>query len=149
MSFVNSDGRYFVRDGRRFFPIGVNYLPSYLCGNYFADYRADHIRADLDHMQELGLNSVRVPVFWAGFEPEQGKFSEDYLSVFASFLHECRQRELLVMPAFLIGIWTGVYDAPYWKPPGMYQGEMLELEACMWPPLPATSWTMISSYAGT
>ncbi len=129
MPFVTCDGHYLVRGGRRFFPIGINYLPSYLCGNYFADYRVEHIRADLDHMRELGLNSIRVPVFWAGFEPEAGKYSEDYLRVFRSFVEECRARELLVMPVFLIGTWTGMYDAPYWKAPGMYQGEMLEMEA--------------------
>jgi hypothetical protein len=129
MSFVTSDGRYFMRSSKRFFPIGVNYLPSYLCGNYFADYRADHIRADLDHMAEIGLDSVRVPVFWAGYEPEEGRYSEEFPRVFGEFVDECRSRSLLVMPVFLIGTWTGMYDAPYWKPPGMYQGEMLELEA--------------------
>ena len=129
MSFVSSDGRYFVRNGKRFFPIGINYLPSYLCGNYFADYRADHIRADLDHLAGLGLNAVRVPVFWAGYEPEEGRYSEEFLGAFRTFVNECRLRNLLVMPVFLIGTWTGMYDAPYWKPPGMYQGEMLDLEA--------------------
>ena len=129
MPFVKSDGRYFVRNGSRFFPIGINYLPSYLCGNYFADYRADHIRADLEHMKEMGLNAVRVPVFWAGFEPREGEYSDEFLASFRQFVEECRARELLVIPVFLIGTWTGMYDAPYRKPPGMYQGEMLELEA--------------------
>ena len=129
MSFVKSDGTYFVRDGRRFFPIGINYLPSYLCGNHFADYRADHIRADLDHIAGIGLNSVRVAVFWAGYEPEEGQYSEEFVTAFREFVEECRRRELLVMPVFLIGTWTGMYDAPYWKPPGMYEGEMLDLEA--------------------
>jgi len=129
VSFVGSDGRYFVRDGKRFFPIGINYLPSYLCGNHFADYRAEHIRADIDHMAEMGLNSVRVAVFWKGYEPEEGRYDERFLSAFRAFVEECRARDILVMPVFLIGTWTGMYDAPYWKPPGMYEGEMLELEA--------------------
>jgi len=129
VSFAKSDGRYFVRDGKRFFPIGINYLPSYLCGNHFADYRSEHIRADLDHMGEMGLNSVRVAVFWAAYEPEEGRYDEEFLSAFRAFVEECRARDILVMPVFLIGTWTGMYDAPYWKAPGMYQGEMLELEA--------------------
>jgi hypothetical protein len=129
VSFVRSDGHYLVRDGKRFFPIGINYLPSYLCGNHFADYRAEHIRADLEHMAEMGLNSVRVAVFWAAYEPEEGRYDEGFLRAFRAFVEECRTRDVLVMPVFLIGTWTGMYDAPYWKPPGMYQGEMLELEA--------------------
>ncbi|MCJ7750889.1 MAG: beta-galactosidase [Armatimonadetes bacterium] len=129
MSFVTSDGRFFTRNGKRFFPIGINYLPSYLCGNHFADYRAEHIRADLDHMAKIGLNSVRVAVFWAGYEPQEGRYSEEFLRAFREFVDECRARDLLVMPVFLVGTWTGMYDAPYWKPPGMYEGEMLDLEA--------------------
>jgi len=127
--FVSSDGQYFVRNGKRFFPIGINYLPGYLCGNHFKDYRAEHIIADLDHISRLGMNCVRVAVFWADFEPKEGQYSRRFLTTFKRFLAECKERRILVMPVFLIGTWTGMYDAPYWKPPGMYQGGMLELEA--------------------
>ena len=129
VSFVRSDGHYLARDGKRFFPIGINYLPSYLCGNHFADYRAEHIQADLDRLAEMGLNSVRVAVFWAAYEPEEGHYDEGFLRAFGTFVEACRARNLMVMPVFLIGTWTGMYDAPYWKPPGMYEGEMVELEA--------------------
>jgi len=127
--YIYTDGQYFMRNGRRFFPLGVNYLPSYLCGNHFDDYRAEHINTDLDHIAKLGLNCVRVAVFWKGFEPKEGQFSNNFLDVFKTFVAECAKRGILVIPVFLIGTWTGMHDAPYWKPPGMYQGEMLELEA--------------------
>jgi len=127
--FVRCDGRYFTRNGTRIFPVGINYLPSYLCGDHFSNWHHDHIMADLDHLQSLGLDCVRVAVFWKGFEPRQGIYSEDFLAAFKRFVAECSMRGLLVMPVFLVGTWTGIYDAPYWKAPGMYQGEMLELEA--------------------
>lgn len=127
--FVCTDGDYFMRNGKRFFPIGINYLPSYLCGNHFEDYRTEHVNADLDHIAQLGLNCVRVAVFWKGFEPKEGQFSNNFLDAFKNFVAECRKRNILVIPVFLIGTWTGMHDAPYWKEPGMYEGQMLELEA--------------------
>ncbi len=127
--FVSTDGVYFTRNGKRFFPIGINYLPSYLCGNHFEDYRPDHINADLDHIKDIGLDCVRVAVFWRSFEPKQGQFSAAFLDTFKTFVAECKDRDILVIPVFLIGTWTGIYDAPYWIEPGMYQGQMLELEA--------------------
>ena len=127
--FHKSDNCYLVRDGRRFFPIGVNYLPCYLCGNHFEDYRPEYINADLDHIRRIGLDCVRVAVFWKGFEPAQGLFNKKFLHNFETFVAECKKRGIFVIPVFLIGTWTGMYDAPYWHPPGMYQGKMLELEA--------------------
>jgi hypothetical protein len=127
--FVGCDGSWFTRDGRRFFPLGVNYLPSYRCGDHFSDWREEHILADLDHIRSSGLDCVRVAVFWKSFEPRRGEFSEGFRDAFTRFVAACKERGILVMPVFLIGTWTGMYDAPYWMAPGMYQGEMLECEA--------------------
>jgi len=40
----------------------------------------------------MGLNSVRVAVFWAGYEPEEGRYDEEFLRAFRAFVEECRTR---------------------------------------------------------
>jgi hypothetical protein len=44
--------------------------------------------ADLDHMAKMGINSVRVAVFWAGYEPEEGQHSEEFVTAFRAFVEE-------------------------------------------------------------
>ena len=128
MAFVTTSGKYFSYDNRTWYPVGVNYMPRYKCGNWFEDWREDEIIADLDRIEELGLNCVRTPVFWSYYEPEPGKFNDNYIEKYKHFIDLCRERNLRVMPFFLVGICTNFFPPPYSFGESMYEGRMLELE---------------------
>ena len=128
MSFIKTAGKYFSQEGRIWYPVGVNYMPRYKCGNWFEDWRGDEITADLDRIAELGLNCVRTPVFWSYYEPEPGKFNERCIEQYRMFIDLCRAREIRVMPFFLVGICTNYFPPPYSFGESMYEGRMLELE---------------------
>jgi cellulase (glycosyl hydrolase family 5) len=128
MSFITTRNGCFSKDGKPWVPVGINYLPHYICGNWFEDWREDEILKDLDKMAELKLNSVRTPVFWSYFEPQPHVYNFEYIDKYHKFIGFCRKRGIYVMPFFLVGICTNFFPPPYSFGDSMYEGEMLELE---------------------
>ncbi|HUU26756.1 MAG TPA: cellulase family glycosylhydrolase [archaeon] len=128
MSFIKVEGSYFSKDRKPFIPVGINYLPHYRCGNWFEDWREGEILKDLDKMADLGLNAVRIPVFWSYFEPRPGEYNGECILKYRIFIGWCRERGIYVMPFFLVGICTGFFRPPYSFGESMYEGPMLGLE---------------------
>ena len=115
MSFVhfNKNGWFVDKNGQDLFINGINFAPRYVCTDFWRDWRPDRIRAALDDVRSMQLNAVRIPVQWADFEPEEGIYSETMMERFAEFISFCREREIYVMPWFLVGVATGLYDVPW------------------------------------
>lgn len=130
MGFVKFDphGRLLDATGNPIHLVGINYVASYICSNFWEDWRPDHIERDLKRIHDLGLQAVRIPMHWGYMEPEPGKFNGDFETRFRWFVETCRKYALYIMPWFLVGIATREYDVPYRNGRPFCTGEMVQLE---------------------
>jgi endo-1,4-beta-mannosidase len=111
---VTLDGNYFSRNGRRFIPVGVHWVPAKAAMQWPVEWDPKDIEADFSKMQELGYNTVRLDLMWAWFEPRPGDYNPeafqqlDYLIVLAHRYH------LYLHPSLFIG---GEVGEAYWDVP--------------------------------
>lgn len=89
------DGTRFTLDGKPAFLLGASYYGALGAPQEF-------VRQDLDDLQRLGINWIRVWATWAAFEndvtavDEKGKPREPYLSRLAWLVAECDRRGMVV-----------------------------------------------------
>ena len=89
------DGTRFTLDGKPTFLLGVSYYGALGAPREF-------VRQDLDDLQRLGVNWIRVWATWAAFENDvtavnnQGKPREPYFSRLRRLVAECDRRGMVV-----------------------------------------------------
>lgn len=129
MSFVslNSSGWLYGKDGMPFYPVGINYVAPYICTNFWEDFRPEVLKKDLEYIADLGLNAVRIPMFWGYMEPREREYNEDIFPKFDLFLSWCRELDIYVMPWFLVGVATRDYDVPFRARRPFFTGDMVEI----------------------
>ena len=127
MGFVyfNEKGWLVGNDGKPMYIIGINYVASYVCTNFFEDWRPEVLENDLANISKLGFNAVRIPVFWGFAEPEEGKFNPLVFERMEIFLGWAKKYNLYVLPWFLVGIATVQKDVPYRMGRPYFEGGML------------------------
>lgn len=125
---VDAASPYLTRGGRRVFIAGINYVPSYLFGCFWEDFREDHIRRDMERIASLGLNAVPVPIFWHYWEPHPGEFNPEMARIFHRFLDILAENDLYVLPWFLVGICGWLYYPDYVEGRGLLDDDLLEIE---------------------
>ena len=72
---VHIDGTYFVREGKRFIPVGAHWVPAKAAMQWPTEWDPRDIEADFVKMHELGYNIVRLDMLWAWFEPRPGDYN--------------------------------------------------------------------------
>ena len=129
MGFFQFDsyGRLVNPEGEPVHIVGINYVASYICTNFWQDWRPERIASDLKRIAELGLNAIRIPMHWGYMEPEPGQYRKDFSEKFAYVIQLCRQYGLYVMPWFLAGIATEAYDVPFRNGESFFTGRMLRI----------------------
>ncbi|HEY9075276.1 MAG TPA: hypothetical protein VIO61_01945 [Anaerolineaceae bacterium] len=98
---------YFSLEGKRFFPVGVNYWPASCGVEMWARWPAGEIQHDLDILARLGLNCVRFFLRWQDFEPVASIYREIMFTRLAQFLQWCRERNLFAQPSLFVGWMSG------------------------------------------
>jgi len=127
MGFVSFDngGRLLDRFGKPVHMVGINYVASYICTNFWEDWRPEVIEKDLADIADLGFSAVRIPMHWGFMEPEEGKYNKDFEAKFKVFVEMCRKYQLYIMPWFLVGVATRDYDVPFRNGRPFFTGEMV------------------------
>jgi glucosamine--fructose-6-phosphate aminotransferase (isomerizing) len=108
---VHLDSGYFVRDGKRFFPVGAHWVPSKAAIHWPVEWDPKEIEADFAKMHELGYNIVRLDMLWPWFEPRPGDYNPaafQQLDYLVSLAHKCR---IYLHPSFII---DGEVGEEYW-----------------------------------
>ncbi|MGA9595422.1 MAG: beta-galactosidase, partial [Acidimicrobiia bacterium] len=129
---VSLTGRYAVRDGRPFIPIGAHWVPAVEALSWPLEWNEESIEADFQTMKDLGYNIVRIDLFWAWFEPRPGSFNEEAFSQIDHLIELCHRFEIYLHPTLFIG---GEVGEAYWDVPwrdGRHphaDPEMLRLQA--------------------
>ena len=129
MGFImyNEKGYLVDPEGNPVYIVGINYVASYICTNFWEDWRPEIIENDLKHISGLGLNAVRIPMHWGFIEPEEGKYNPVIFNRFNIFLGFCKKYGLYIMPWFLVGVATRDYDVPFRGGRPFFTGEMAEV----------------------
>ena len=72
---IRLDGTCFTRGGRRFISVGVNWVPAVKAMQWPYQWDPVSIEHDFASMHELGINTVRLDLVWAWFEPRPGDYN--------------------------------------------------------------------------
>ncbi len=101
-------------EGRPFFAIGANYHPSRAGCRYWHEWDPDRIDDDLRAMAAAGLNAVRVFLFWADFEPQEGTYDRRMFERLTWLVSQARRRGIGCVPS-LLTLWMNgqVFDLPW------------------------------------
>jgi len=130
MNYVHFDsqGRLIGKDGKPMHLVGINYVASYVCTNFWKDWRPDRIEKDLSKIASLGLGAVRIPMHWEYMEPIEGVYNSEFEERFAVFVKMCETYDLYIMPWFLVGVATQDYDVS-WRRERSFFGEEMKKAA--------------------
>jgi endo-1,4-beta-mannosidase len=111
---VTLSGNYLATAGRRFIPIGVNWVPARAAMQWPYEWDPTSVEADFAKMQDLGLNFVRLDLVWQWFEPRPGQYNEEAFQQFDFMIEMAHRYGVYLNPNFFVGGQVG--DA-YWDVP--------------------------------
>ncbi len=128
---VHFDGEYFVREGKRFLPVGAHWVPAKAAMQWPVQWDPKDIEADFAKMHELGYTMVRFDLMWAWFEPRPGDYNPEAFKQLDYLIALGHQYEIYLHPSLFIG---GEVGEAYWDVPWRHgrnpqsDPEMLRLE---------------------
>jgi len=128
---VHLEGHYFVRDGKRFIPVGAHWVPAKAAMQWPIDWDPKDIEADFAKMHQLGYSIVRLDMLWAWFEPRPGDYNPSAFQQLDYLVSLAHKYQIYLHPSLFIG---GEVGEAYWDVPWRHgrhphaDPEMLRLE---------------------
>jgi len=128
---VHLDGQYFMRDGKRFLPVGAHWVPAKAAMQWPVQWDPKDIEADFAKMHELGYSIVRFDTMWAWFEPRPGDYNPVAFQQLDYLISLAHKYQIYLNPSLFIG---GEVGEAYWDVPWRHgrhphsDPEMLRLE---------------------
>jgi endo-1,4-beta-mannosidase len=128
---VHLDGHYFVRDGKRFIPVGAHWVPAKAAMQWPMEWDPKDIEADFVKMHQLGYSIVRLDMLWAWFEPRPSNYNSGAFQQLDYLVSLAHKYQIYLHPSLFIG---GEVGEAYWDVPWRHgrhphaDPEMLRLE---------------------
>jgi len=91
---------------------GIGYLPRKTGYRLWQNFDAVEIGEEMAHIASLGIQALRIPLFWAEFQPGTERIAPRIFDRFGQFLHLAETHGLRVVA----GLWTGFWDGALWWP---------------------------------
>jgi len=112
---VRLNGNYFQRNGRPFIPTGVHWVPAKAAMQWPMEWDPASVEADFRKMRELGVNTVRLDLVWAWFEPRPGDYNPAAFAQLDELVKLARRYEIYLQPSLFIGNEVGeaIWDVPW------------------------------------
>ncbi|MBS0613768.1 MAG: beta-galactosidase [Proteobacteria bacterium] len=111
---VKLDGNYFSRSGHRFLPVGVHWVPAKTAMQWPVQWDPADIEADFAQMQRMGINTVRLDLMWAWFEPRAGAYNPKAFEQFDALIAMAHRHRLYLHPTLFVG---GEVGEAWWDVP--------------------------------
>ncbi len=108
---VHLDGQYFMRDGKRFLPVGAHWVPAKAAMQWPLQWDPKDIEADFAKMHELGYSIVRLDMLWAWFEPRPGDYNPVAFQQLDYLVSLAHKYQVYLHPSLFIG---GEVGEAYW-----------------------------------
>ena len=112
---VHLDGNYFSHDGRRFIPLGANWIPAKAGMQWPTQWDPQAMEADFALMHELGFNTIRIDFVWAWIEPRPGDYNPEAFRAIDFLISLAHRYHIYLHPSLLIGgeVGEAYWDVPY------------------------------------
>ena len=112
---IRLDGNYFSRDGKRFIPVGANWVPAKAAMQWPTQWDPPAIEADFKRMHELGFNTIRLDFVWAWIEPRPGDYNPEAFRALDFLITLAHRYQIYLHPCLLIGgeVGEAYWDVPY------------------------------------
>jgi endo-1,4-beta-mannosidase len=112
---VRLDGNYFSREGRRFIPVGANWVPAQAAMEWPYEWDPKSVEADFARMHELGFNTIRLDMVWAWFEPRPDDYNPEAFHELDYLISLAHRYHIYLHPMLLIGgeVGEAFWDVPY------------------------------------
>ena len=112
---IHLDGNYFSRDGKRFIPVGANWVPAKTAMQWPTQWDPKAIEADFARMHELGFNTIRLDFVWAWIEPRPGNYNPEAFRAIDFLITLAHRYQIYLHPCLLIGgeVGEAYWDVPY------------------------------------
>jgi|SRR5271157_450411 len=112
---VRLDGNYFSREGHRFIPVGANWVPAKAAMEWPYEWDTTAIEADFARMHELGLDTIRLDLVWAWFEPRPDDYNPEAFKGLDYLISLAHRYHIYLHPMLLIGgeVGEAYWDVPY------------------------------------
>ena len=111
---VHLDGTYFVRNGKRFLPVGAHWVPAKAAMQWPLQWDPKDIEADFAKMHQLGYSIVRFDMLWAWFEPRPGDYNPEAFQQLDYLVSLAHKYQIYLHPSLFIG---GEVGEAYWDVP--------------------------------
>jgi endo-1,4-beta-mannosidase len=112
---VYLDGNYFSRVGRRFIPVGANWVPAKAAMQWPTQWDPKAIEEDFARMHALGFNTIRLDFVWAWIEPRPGDYNPEAFRAIDFLISLAHRYHIYLHPCLLIGgeVGEAYWDVPY------------------------------------
>src|SRR6266478_4455124 len=112
---VHFDGAYFVREGKRFLPVGAHWVAAKAAMQWPVQWDPKDIEADFAKMHELGYNMTRLDMVWAWFEPRPGDYNPEAFRQLDFIISLAHKYQIYLHPSLFIGgeVGEAYWDVPY------------------------------------
>jgi hypothetical protein len=128
-AFEAADGRI-LRDGEPFTPMGVNYQSPAAGCRIWTDWRPADLRADFRRISEVGLNTVRLFLYWRDAQPAPDEISAVVIGRLREAVSAAREAGLAcVVSLFTIWMNGQLLDLPWRRGRDIWRdAELVEAE---------------------
>lgn len=112
---VTLDGNYFAMGGKRFLPVGVNWVPAKAAMEWPYQWDPAAIEADFAQMHALGVNTIRLDLVWSWFEPRPDDYNPEAFRQMDYLISLANRYKIYLHPEMLIGgeVGEAYWDVPY------------------------------------
>lgn len=113
------------------FILGANYWPRNHGIEMWKEWDREEIKEEFEEAKKLGLNVLRINLFWEDFQPEPEVISEDAVKKFDELINICHEVSIKIAPTFFVGHMSGEnWDVPWRNGRDIYSNPfMLRAEA--------------------
>lgn len=112
---VKLDGTYFFANGKRFLPVGVNWVPAKAAMQWPYQWAPKEIESDFAQMHGLGVNTIRLDLVWSWFEPRPDDYNPEAFRQLDYLISLANRYKIYLQPQLLIGgeVGEAYWDVPY------------------------------------
>ncbi|MGB9780934.1 beta-galactosidase trimerization domain-containing protein [Caldanaerobacter sp.] len=99
----------------RNFILGANYWPRNHGVNMWKEWNYEEVKREFMEAKNLGLDVMRINLFWEDFQPQPEVISEEAVKKFDELINICKEVGIKIAPTFFVGHMSGENWDVLWR----------------------------------